>query len=93
MAITAWSAKVLSSAICLSGKWPGSGRADDDRADRVLLAYQRNGQDAPEAARRASSADRILAILEHVRDHDDGPRQDRPADRSIAAGWPRKDLT
>ena len=45
MAMTAWSAKVLSSAICLSVNGPASGRADDDRPDRL----RRRGASAPPA--------------------------------------------
>ena len=44
MAITAWSAKVCSSAICLSRERAHLGRGGRDGADALALAQQRNGE-------------------------------------------------
>ena len=52
IAITAWSAKVSSSAICLSVNGRGSGAQSDDRADRRRL----RASSAPRAARDATAA-------------------------------------
>ena len=60
IAITAWSAKVLSSSICLSVNGPRLAvRASDEHADRLALAQHRHGEDAAVAARAASSSSRL----------------------------------
>ena len=51
MAITAWSANVLSRSICRSGNSPASGPRDDDRSDRDALPQHRDRHDAPVAHR------------------------------------------
>ena len=49
MAITAWSAKVLSRAICLSVERADFRPANHDRPDGNTLAQQRHGQDGSNA--------------------------------------------
>ena len=63
IAITAWSAKVWRSAICLSENGRASRAADGDRSDRRAFAQQRHGEDGPEAhARRRRLQRDELAI-------------------------------
>ena len=50
MAITAWSAKVLISAICRSVKGSIAVAAEDDGADRLTLAQQRDAERRPQVA-------------------------------------------
>ena len=50
IAMTAWSAKVCSSAIWLSGNGPGSGRPTAIPPIGASFAHQRHGQNAAEAA-------------------------------------------
>ena len=47
MAMTAWSAKVLSSSICLSLNGRTSVRRIDDDADRGVIPHQGRGENGP----------------------------------------------
>ena len=59
MAITAWSAKVLRSAICVSEKGPRLAAPDDDGADRPPSAQHRHGRAWSAVAMRARSGVRV----------------------------------
>ena len=50
IAMTAWSAKVLSRAICLSVKWPYLRAADRNRSDRNAFSQQWRGKDSSSAS-------------------------------------------
>ena len=64
MAMTAWSAKVWSSAICCVGERAELGAADLDGADGSALAEQRHGEDGPVAgAGLERSADREIGLV------------------------------
>ena len=93
IAITAWSAKVCSSAICVVGKRPGLRPADDDRADRLALAQHRHGEDAAEAAPPATASASPYSGSASTSGIATTPRvEDRPARRRVAAGRPREQL-
>ena len=84
MAITAWSAKVWSSAICLSVKEPTSLADGDDRADRAALSQHRHGQESAEA-RLNEAVMLVLRVLGDVDLHDTA-RQNRAA-HSAPSAW------
>ena len=78
MAITAWSANVSRSAICVAVKGTASRRVDDDRADRLTVAQHRHRQHGAEA-RRDEGVHVVVGIGEHVRGEPYGPVEDRAA--------------
>ena len=72
MAMTAWSAKVLSSAICLSEKGRTSRASNRYRPDSNALAQKRDGQAPTEfrsADRLAKHQDNLLRVPPSCREY------------------------
>ena len=67
MAITAWSAKVVTSSICLSVNGRTSARSNDQTPIGTAFAQQRHAEHGAEAALRVHSRHRVFRIGQHVR--------------------------
>ena len=85
IAITAWSAKVWSSAICVVGERPGLGAADRDGADRAAprAAAARPGRCGSLPA-SAVAANAVLRIRQHVGNRDNAARQHAPGSTALS---------
>ncbi len=65
--------------------------ADRDAANRISFAHQRNGKDAAESSGGRAIPDHrdVVAVVEHVGNHDHAPRLNGPQNRRIAPERPR----
>ena len=78
MAMTAWSAKVVSSSICVSVKGIASTRTIVDGADRRVAAQHRHGNHAAVTDRLGTLGDvRVLGAALGVSDCDDTTLENR----------------
>ena len=72
MAISAWSAKVVTSSICLSLNGCTTGRRQHDDADRDIVAQQRDAEDRAKTA-MALRVQGIFGVGENIRDVNRAP--------------------
>ena len=89
MAITAWSAKVVTSSICLSVKGRTDFRPKVDDADRRSFAQERDAKKRPRCANPAEFGIRVFGIGQNVEDMNDFAfKQDAPGYRStVDRSW------
>ena len=86
MARTAWSAKVLSSETCCSVKGLHLVTQDDQQADHVCVAQQRNAEHRAVLAGLLDLPCGVLGIREHVFDLHRTLLEQRAADHRAAVG-------
>ena len=77
-AITAWSAKVWNSAICLSRERAGLDASDWMVPIGAALAQHRDDEKAGQPGLLSDRHERVLGVLSQVRDVHDGAPPDRP---------------